>query len=219
MKTNAQLETDVRAELAWDPRIEDRDIHVSAMDGVITLSGTVPSYAAKSLAEKAAERVIGVKSVANDVAVAVPKPFARTDTEIAKAVVDALLWDVQVPDSKIKSLVDNGWVTLDGDVQWRYQRDAAARAVRNLAGVRGVTNNITVTARDVSAYDVSRSIKEALERRADRAADRIKVETKGTVVTLTGTVPSFGDRRAVEGAAWSAPGVTDVRDEIAVEIA
>jgi osmotically-inducible protein OsmY len=103
-------------------------------------------------------------------------------------------------------------------VEWRYQRDAAARAVRNLSGVRGVTNNITITAKQVSSHEVSRSIKEALERRADRTAERIKVETNGSVVTLTGSVPSFGDRRAAEGAAWSAPGVTDVLDELAVNI-
>jgi VCBS repeat-containing protein len=133
-------------------------------------------------------------------------------------VADALVWDVQVPDTKIKAAVTNGWITLDGDVEWRYQRDAAARAVRNLAGVRGVTNNITVTAKGVSAYDVGKSIKEALERRADRTAEHINIETLGSVVTLTGTVPSFGDRRAAEGAAWSAPGVTDVHDELAVTV-
>lgn len=216
MKANVQLQTDVRTELAWDPRVDDKEIRVAATDGVVTLAGTVPSFADKWEAERAAERVFGVKAVANDLAVAVPVTYQRTDTGIAQAVIDALGWDVQVPDTKIKATVSNGWITLEGDVEWRYQRDAAARAVRNLAGVRGVTNNITIAAKRVSSTDVSKSIKQALERRADRTADHINVETLGSVVTLTGTVTSFGDRRAAEGAAWSAPGVSDVHDELAV---
>ena len=218
MKTDMQLHNDVVAELAWDPRISEKEIGVAAMDGVVTITGSVPSYADKWAAERAAERVAGVKAVANELVVSVPSTFTRTDTDIAHAVVDALAWDVQVPDAKIKSTVTNGWVTLEGDVEWRYERDAAARAVRNLAGVRGVTNNLTVTPRRVSTYDVSHSIKQALERRAERAAERITIETDGGVVTLKGSVPSFGDRRAAEGAAWSAPGVTEVRDELAVVI-
>jgi VCBS repeat-containing protein len=218
MKNNVQLQTDVRAELAWDPRIDDKEIRVTAADGVVTLTGSVRSYADKWAAERAAESVFGVKAVANDLAVAVALTYQRSDTDIAGAVVDALAWDVRVPDTKIKAAVTNGWITLEGDVEWQYQRDAAARAVRNLAGVRGVTNNVTITAKRVSTHDVSKSIKEALERRADRTAEHINVETVGSVVTLTGSVPSFGDRRAAEGAAWSAPGVTDVHDELAVTL-
>jgi osmotically-inducible protein OsmY len=156
--------------------------------------------------------------VANDLAVAVPVTYQRSDTDIAQAVVNALEWDVQVPDTKIKAAVTNGWITLEGGVEWRYQRDAAACAVRYLAGVRGVTNDITITAKRVVSDDVSKAIKQALERRADRTAEHISVEMIGSVVTLTGSVPSFGDRRAAEGAAWSAPGVTDVNDELAVTI-
>lgn len=218
MKNNVQLQSDVRAELAWEPRVDDKEIRVVATDGVVTLTGSVPSYADKWAAERAAEHVFGVKAVANDLAVAVPVIYQRSDTDIAHAVVDALAWDVQVPDTKIKAAVTNGWITLEGNVEWRYQRDAAARAVRNLAGVRGVTNNVTITANRASSSDVSKSIKEALERRADRTAEHITVATLGSVVTLTGSVPSFGDRRAVEGAAWSAPGVTDVHDELAVSV-
>ena len=218
MKTNVQLQSDVRTELAWDPRVDDKEIRVDATGGVVTITGTVPTFADKWAAERAAERVFGVQAVANDLAVAVPVTYERSDTDIAQTVIDALEWDVQVPDTKIKAAVSNGWITLQGDVEWRYQRDAAARAVRNLAGVRGVTNNIMITAKRVSSHDVSKSIKEALERRADRTADRINVETLGSVVTLTGTVTSFGDRRAAEGAAWSAPGVSDVLDELAVTL-
>lgn len=216
MKNNMELESEVRAELAWDPKVDDKDVRVLVTDGIVTLNGTVPSYADQWAAERAAERVFGVRAVANDLAVAVPVRFQRTDTTIAQAVVDALAWDVQVPDTNIKASVTNGWVTLQGDVEWRYQHDAAARAVRNLAGVRGVTNNIKVTATRVSSGDVSKAIKEALERRADRTAENIVVEAIEGVVTLSGSVPSFGDRRAAEGAAWSAPGVTEVNDELAV---
>jgi VCBS repeat-containing protein len=218
MKSNVQLQSDVRAELAWDPRVDDMDIHVIATDSVITLTGSVPTYASKWAAERAAERVYGVRAIANDLAVAVPIPFQRSDTDIAHAILNAIAWDVQVPDTKIKCAVSNGWVTLEGNVDWRYQRDASARAVRNLAGVRGVTNNIGVAAASVSRDEVTQKIKDALERRADRTSKHINVDTVDGIVTLTGSVPSFGDRRAAEGAAWSAPGVRGVRDELAVGV-
>lgn len=218
MKTRVQLQSDVRTELAWDPTVDDKDINITSEDGVVTLSGTVPSYANRLAAERAAERVYGVSAVANELTVAVPLRFQRTDTDIAQAVVDALMWDVEVPDMEVKAAVSSGWVTLVGDVEWRYQRDAAARAVRNLAGVRGVTNNITITVKPVSSYDVGKAIKDALERRADRTAEHITIDTAGTVVTLSGSVASFGDRRAAEGAAWSAPGVTEVHDQLAVTV-
>jgi osmotically-inducible protein OsmY len=216
MKDNLQLHTDVRDELAWDPRVDDKDIRIAAADGIVTLTGTVPSYAEKFEAERAAERVNGVKVVANELTVAVPVPHQRTDTDIAKAIADALAWDIEVPDTKIKASVTNAWITLDGEVDWRYQRDAAARAVRYLAGVRGISNNITLASKSVASTDVSLAIKAALERRADRTADHITVDTTGSIVTLSGSVPSFGERRAAEGAAWAAPGVTEVRDELAV---
>ena len=218
MKSNIQLQHDVVAELAWEPRIDEKHIVVDAVDGVITLSGSVPSFAQKWDAERAAERVLGVRSVANELAVS-PTPAAqRTDTQLAHSVADALSWDIQVPDDKIKSAVSNGWVRLEGTVEWRYQRDAAMRAIRNIVGIRGVTNEIIVKPQPVSTFDVSREIKQALERRADRTADTISVEASDGVVTLKGTVSSFGDRRAAEGAAWSARGVKDVKDEIAVLI-
>ena len=216
MRTNQQLRNDVIGEIGWDPRVDDANIIVRASDGVVTLTGTVPTFADKWAAEHAAERVLGVRSVANELSVAVPVRYQRTDTDIAHAVTNALAWDVEVPDERIKTTVSNGVVRLDGDVGFRYQRDAAAKAVRTLSGVREVINNITVTTKTVPAADVARSIKEALERRADRTADHILVHTSGTIVTLRGTVASIAERRAAEGAAWSAPGVTDVRDELAV---
>jgi osmotically-inducible protein OsmY len=216
MNTDMQLHKDVLAELVWDARVGEKEIGVAAKDGVVTLTGSVATYAEKVAAERAVERVAGVKAVANDLTVKIPNALTHSDTEIAHKVVDSLLWDVEVPDEKVTTSVANGLVTLGGEVEWQYQRDAAERAVWNLAGVRGVRNNIKVAPKRVSPFNVSQSIREALERRADRTAERISVEAKDGVVILKGTVPSFGDRRAAEGAAWSAPGVTEVRDELAV---
>jgi osmotically-inducible protein OsmY len=218
MKTDMQLHKDVLAELTWDPRIEHKEIGVAAKNGVVTLSGSVSSYSEKWEAERAAERVSGVKAVANDMTVTLPATAEFTDADIAHRAVNSLDWDIQVPSDRIKMAVSSGWITLTGDVDWSFQRDAALRSVRNLAGVRGVTNSITVQPRFVSSYDVSRNIKEALERRADRTADKILVEAKDSVVTLKGTVPSYSDRRVAEGAAWLASGVTQVRDELVVAV-
>lgn len=219
MKSNIQLQHDVVAELAWEPKIEDKHVMVDVVDGVVTLTGSVPSFAQKWDAERAAERVAGVRSVANELTVSPTPASMHSDTQIAHAVTDALAWDIQVPDDKIKSAVSNGWVRLEGTVEWRYQRDAALRAIRNIAGIRGVSNEITVKPAPVSTFDVSAEIKSALERRADRTAEKITVETSdGGIVTLRGPVTSFADRRAAEGAAWSARGVKDVKDEIAVLI-
>jgi osmotically-inducible protein OsmY len=216
MKNNAQLQNDVRLELAWDPRVDDKNVNVVVTGGVATLNGTVPTFADRLAAERAAERVFGIRAVANELAVAVPLHFERSDTDIAHAVVNALSWDVEVPDTRIKSSVSNGVVRLDGDVDYRYQREAASKAVHNLSGVKEVINAITVMPKSVSPSDVSQGIKQALERRADRTADRINVQAVGGVVTLSGSVASIGDRRAAEGAAWSAPGVAEVQDELAI---
>lgn len=218
MKTDFELQKDVIEELRWDPSIKEKEIGVAVKEGVITLSGNVESYPEKQAAERAVERVFGVKAVANELEVKLPTDRVRPDTEVAHKALEALAWDIQVPDEKLKVKVEDGWVTLSGDVQWAYQRDAAMRAVRNLAGVRGVINKLTVTPPSVSAYDVTKKIKEALHRRAERDAERIVVVTKDNVVTLKGTVPTFAERRAAEGAAWAAPGVKEVHDEIVVTI-
>jgi VCBS repeat-containing protein len=221
MRADMQIHKDVLAELVWDPRVRQKEIAVVTSAGVITLTGSVSSYAEKVAAERAAERVAGVRAVANSLTVAPPKMAVEyTDIDLAHVVADALAWDIQVPHDQIAASVTNGWVTLDGAVEWQYQRDAAEHAVQQLAGVYGVNNNITLTAKGVSAADVSLSIKHALERRADRIADGVGVEVSTTngVVTLSGSVASYGDRRAIEAAAWMAPGVTDVRDGLTVSL-
>jgi osmotically-inducible protein OsmY len=216
MKTDMQLHNDVLAELISDPCVTEKEIGVAVKGGVVTLTGSVPSFGAKWVAERAVERVAGVNAVANDLTVKIPGALTHSDTEIAHQVVKALTWDIQVPHDTIKASVVYGWVTLEGEVEWQFERNAATKAICNLAGVRGVTNNITLSSKHRLAHELTCGIKEALERRADRTADRIVVETKGSVVTLTGTVPSLGDRRAAAGVAWSAPGVTEVRDALTV---
>lgn len=217
MKNDTTLQRDVIEEIRWDPRIKSKEIGVAARDGVVTLTGTVESYGQRWAVEHAAEAVQGVRVVANEIEVKLPNSLTRSDADIAHQIVEAFRWDVQVPDQLITAQVSKGWVTLSGDVNWAYERDAAGAAVRNLAGVRGV-NNLVVVKSPVSTFDVSRKIKDALRRRADREADRIQVEAHGDVVTLTGTVDSYADRRAAEGVAWSAPGVREVKDELVVAV-
>lgn len=216
MKTDMQLQRDVIEELAWQPNVREAEIGVAVKNGVVTLSGFVESYAQKYAAARAAERVHGVRAVADDLSVKLPKSFMRSDTDIAHAAVSALKWDVEVPDARIQVLVDDGWVSLDGAVDWQFQRTAAEKAVRYLTGVKGVINRITVQQPKVSAYEVNQRIEEALKRSAATEADRITVEAKNGKVTLRGTVRSWAEREDAERAAWAAPGVSEVDDEIAV---
>src|SRR5512132_1993896 len=190
MKTDLQLQRDVLDELRFEPSIRETELGVAVKDGVVTLSGFVDSHAEKFSAERTAERVNGVRAVADEVKVKLPGAYKRSDTEIAHAAVNALRWDIQVPDDRIKATVDDGWIHLDGDVEWQYQKWAAEGAVRNLTGVKGVTNLIRVKPRKVSTYEVSQKIKESLRRHAER--------------------------QDAERAAWQAPGVTMVDDFIAV---
>ena len=217
MKTDMQIQKDVAAELHWDPSIRESEIAVAARDGVVTLAGKVHSYAEKYAAERAAERVSGVKAIADDLMVQPPSSLVRNDTDIAHAAVTALDWDIQIPENKVKAKVDNGWITLTGGVEWKYQKDAAERAVRYLTGVRGVTNLIAVEPKPASKFEVSAKIKEALKRSAERDADRITVEAADGRVTLGGTVRSFAERLDAARAAWSAPGVSAVVDRIAIQ--
>ena len=217
MKTDLELTRDVIAELNWSPSLRSEEIGVAAKDGVVTISGDVSSYAKKVQAERLVETVNGVKAVAVDLNVKLPTSFIHTDTEIAHAALDAIKWDVEVPDDKIQLRVENGNVILEGNVEWQYQRAAAARAVRYLAGVKSVTNLIGITPK-LSAYDVSKSIKEAFKRSAEIDSNMISVESHDGKVILKGMVRSWAERRDAEKAAWSAPGVMQVDDRLAVSL-
>lgn len=216
MKTDLQLQRDVLEELKFEPSIREAEIGVAAKGGVVTLTGFVDSYVEKFSAEQTAERVGGVKAVADEIKVNLSGAHQRSDTDLAHAVVNALRWDIQVPDDHIKATVDDGWIALDGEVEWQYQKWAAEGAVRNLTGIKGVTNLITVKPRRASTYEVGQKIKDSLRRHAERDADKITIEAKDGQVTLRGTVSSFAERQDAERAAWQAPGVTKVEDMIAV---
>jgi osmotically-inducible protein OsmY len=213
--TDIDLREHVQKALDWEPSIDASDIGVSAEQGVITLRGHVKTYAEKATAERVALRVFGVKAVADDLEVRLASTQQRTDTDIAQAVVSALRWNTIVPDEHITAAVTNGWVTLKGHVEWEYQRVAATNAIRYLAGVRGVTNDITVQPR-VKVPDVQAKIEAALKRSAEIDARRINVAVADGTVTLTGHVHSWFERNEARRAAWSAPGVRDVQDHIAI---
>jgi osmotically-inducible protein OsmY len=216
MKTDLQLQRDVLEELKFEPSIREAEIGVAAKGGVVTLTGTVDSYAEKFSAERTVERVAGVKAVADELKVKLPGSHQRSDTDIAHAAVNALRWDIQVPDDHIKATIEDGWIALEGEVEWQYQKRAAEGAVRNLTGVKGVTNLIAVKPRKASSYEVSQKIKDSMRRHAERDADRIMVESKDGRVTLRGTVSSYAERQDAERAAWQAPGVTKVDAPIPV---
>jgi osmotically-inducible protein OsmY len=215
MKTDTKLQSDIQAELRADPRVADAEIGVAVKDGVVTLTGNVPTYAQKYAAERAAERVSGVRAIAGELEIKLPTALERTDTDIAHAAADMLTWDIEVPDDKVKVKVENGWVTLDGEADWQYQKSAAERAVRYLTGVRGVSNLIRIKPR-VSTYDVSQHIKDALRRTAETDANRIQVEAQSGKVTLRGSVRSWAERQDAERAAWTASGVTAVDDKLMI---
>ncbi|MEK7402949.1 MAG: BON domain-containing protein [Gemmatimonadota bacterium] len=217
LKSDVQLQRDVIDELRWDPRIGPNEIGVAARDGVVTLSGYVDSTARRHAAIKAAERVAGVKALAEDLIVKVPTSFARTDTDIAHAARNALKWNVEVPVDAVKVRVDDGWLLLEGQVDWQYQRTAVLNCVRSLVGVRGVTNNVTLKPHSF-ASDVRDRIENALKRSAEVDSKKISVQMLDGKVILRGTVRSWAERQDAEQAAWSAPGVTAVEDQIAIRI-
>ena len=214
--TDTDLREDVLHELEWEPSIDGSNIGVSVKNGVVTLSGHVSSFAEKWAAENAAKRVYGVRAVANELDVKLPGESKRTDQEIAQACVNALKANVNVPDDRIKVTVSSGWVTLEGQVDWQYQKDAAENAVRYLVGVMGVTNLITVKPR-ASATEIKSKIEDALKRSAELDARRITVQVEGGKVILRGSVRSWAERQEAEREAWAAPGVWSVDNQITVE--
>lgn len=210
MKTDAQIYGDVVQELTWDPSITHEHIGVTVSDGIVTLSGTVPNYVEKFSAEKAAQRVGGVKAVVENIEVTLPGPHERTDQDIAKTIVSQFKWHSQVPDHLVKVSVEKGWVDLAGEVEWDYQRSAAENAIRGLTGIRGISNKITIKQKTVQPSEIKGKIEKALQRAAQREADRVAVDVQGSRVILTGKVRSFADLQDVRGAAFSAPGVLSV---------
>jgi osmotically-inducible protein OsmY len=215
MKTDSQLQGDVLDELKWWPNVDAAHIGVVAKDGVVTLTGQVSQYTEKQSAEDAAKLVYGVKALANDITVELPGSSKQSDQDIAGAALAAMKWDLEVPNDKIKLTVKGGWITLEGTVDWQFQKDAAARSVRYLMGVVGVGNSIKIKP-SVSWTDVKSKIEDALRRNADLEARRISVSTDNGTVTLTGSVDSWSERDAAVSTAWSAPGVTWVKDELSI---
>lgn len=213
--TDKELQRNVQGALDWEPSVDAADIGVSVDDGVVTLRGDVRSYPEKTTAERVAFGVYGVKAVANDINVRLVDAAKRTDTEIAQAALSALKWNALVPEDRITLSVSNGWVTLKGHATWDYQRVAAGKAVRDLTGVCGVSNLIAVDPH-VSAADVKNKIEAALKRSAEVDARRINVAVTDSKVTLSGNVHSWFERNEARHAAWSAPGVREVDDRIAV---
>ncbi|MBC8136642.1 MAG: BON domain-containing protein [Fibrella sp.] len=215
MKTDSQLQTDVLDQLQWRPDVNAAHIGVAANSSTVTLTGQVAHYVEKAAAESAAKGVYGVKAVANDITVEIPGTSTRTDQDIAQAAVNALKWDFEIPKDAIKVVVKNGWVTLEGMVDWQYQKDAAKRCVQYLMGVSAVNNAIVVKPK-VNTTDVKSRIEESFRRNADVDARRISVSASGGTVTLSGNVSSWSERSEAVTAAWAAPGVSSVNDQLAV---
>ena len=213
MKTDAQLQQDVMAEQKWEPAVHAAQIGVEVKDGVVTLAGEVSSHAEKWHAERAAQRVHGVKALAVEMEVKLSEFGRRTDADIAQSATNILSWTSPLPAQTFKVLVEGGWLTLSGDVEWQYQRQDAADSVRGLQGVKGVSNQIAVRPR-LSAGVVKSDIEAALSRRAASDAGTIGVGVSGTEVTLTGTVHSWTERDLARRSAWGTAGVSNVVDRM-----
>jgi osmotically-inducible protein OsmY len=213
-KTDEELQKDVLAELKWDARLQPNEIGVIVKDGVVTLTGWVDSYFKKWNAEDAAHKVGGVKAVANDIEVKLLSE--RTDADIAAAAIHALDWDAGVPSDEVEVTVAKGWVTLKGEVEWQYEKEDAERVVRRLAGVKGVSNLITVKPR-ATPQDLKKKIEDALVRSAELDAHKITVDVQGSKAILKGSVRSWAEREEAEQAAWSAPGIISVDNRISID--
>lgn len=215
MRSDSEIKRDVEEELRWDPDIDSNDIAVAVKDGVVALTGFVRSYSQKFQAEIDAKRVAGVHAVANDIEVRLPGTDRRPDPEIAREAVEEIKKELPYSHEFIKVVVKNGWISLEGDVEWNYQRERAEMAVRRIKGVLGVSNLIKLRPR-VAPTDIKRKIEEAFKRNAEIDANRVTVETDGSKVILKGTVRSWAERQEAERAAWAAPGVAEVDNQLVI---
>ena len=215
MKTDALIQSDVISELKWEPSIDAAKIGVSVRDGIVTLDGYVNSFVEKLTAVRVASRVMGVKAVAQELKIRLPQSYERNDADIAEAVLNALEWNMKVPDDRIKVEVQDGMVILTGEVDWEYQRAAAHDAVCCLIGIKGVTDEISIKS-SVSPVNVKSKIKSAFQRHSVLDAKNIIVESDGSKVILNGTVHSWIEKQEADSAAWSAPGVSNVENNLVV---
>jgi len=215
MKTDSQLQSDVMAELKWNDSINATKIGVEVDNGIVTLSGNVDNYAQKWSAERAAQKVSGVKALAVDINVVLTVLSKKSDSDIARTVENVLEWTTNWPKSHIKVMVENGWITLSGELDYEYQRELASSAVRHLMGVTGVSNQIKIK-QALSTSNVKADIKAALKRRALTDAEEIMVTVDGGTVTITGVVHSWSEHDMVSDSVWNTTGVTDVNDNISV---
>jgi osmotically-inducible protein OsmY len=215
MRIDSDIKRDVEDELRWDPDIDATDVGVAVHNGVVTLTGFVRSYAQKTEAERDAKRVAGVVGVANDIEVRLPVLDARPDPDIVRDAVSALKTELPYSSEKIKVIAKDGWLTLEGAVEWNYARERAESAVKRIRGVKHVTNSITVKP-TVAPHEIRRKIEDAFRRSAELDASRITVEANGSEVILRGTVKSWAERQEAERAAWAAPGVTRVDNRVAI---
>jgi osmotically-inducible protein OsmY len=215
MKTDLQLQQDVITELAWEPSVNAAQIGVEVKDGVVTLAGHVGSYGEKWEAERAAQRVAGVRALAVEMDVTLPGSSARNDVDIARAAANVLQWSTYFAEDTIRVVVEGGWITLTGALDWEYQREAAERSVRGLMGVIGISNQIVLNP-VASILPVKADIEAALKRRIHSDARHIRVDVDGADVTLSGTVHSWSERDAARNSAWATPGVRHVADSLSV---